>query len=636
MPLSTRKWIVFALLIIVALGAVAGVWAVTGQPTAPAATPSIPAPTPAEAEFSTPESVPNGGNPFASLLGATPAPPGWTVRPCEGDAPFLCALAGQDFIGSVELLWYSVADRSDFQQMLVEAGLEPGSPLDLGDPEHASRVLSALSAMLTDHLAAIEQDRQLVYPDGLTFDQLDPQEIHIGELPGLFYGFAGLYDSGQVYERWLTYAAFDGEVLFLVTAFFAPDVPGSFPGDEQILMFEPYLRQIVADLRLAPVPPGAGPGGGAPHSTASATPATDAGAIVVADIDIHILESFPIQVQVLVHGTLPDACAFVDQVAQTRQGSTFQVTLTPAWPADVRCAQMITPFEQIVPLEVLGLEAGTYTVDVHGVQGTFQLSMPNLPIDAGSISGRVWHDLCGVAGGEGDRPASPLPGCIEDGNTYHADGVFQAGEPGIEGVLVALGQGNCPVAGLATATTDAWGLYTFTGLEVGTYCVSIDPRREPNLGLLLPGNWTAPGLGQGSAELTLGSGAQRTDLDFGWDRQVLPTVALSWHREGGIAGFCDALTVFSTGEFQAATCDGHLLGVGRLRKEPLAQLQIWLGQWTDFEWEHTDPATADAMTIRLHFYGTGAGAASEAGRATLLDWASQWFASAASVCVVVE
>jgi len=39
---------------------------------------------------------------------------------------------------------------------------------------------------------------------------------------------------------------------------------------------------------------------------------------------------------------------------------------------------VLAPFEETIPLEVYGLPAGTYTVEVNGVQGTFDLEMDNI------------------------------------------------------------------------------------------------------------------------------------------------------------------------------------------------------------------------------------------------------------------
>jgi inhibitor of cysteine peptidase len=104
----------------------------------------------------------------------------------------------------------------------------------------------------------------------------------------------------------------------------------------------------------------------------------DTGLAQVESIDILILESFPVQVHVLARGTLPDSCTTIDQISKERDGTTFRVTLITARPAEA-CAQVLTPFEETIPLDVYGLDAGTYTVDVNGVTGTFTLEFDNVP-----------------------------------------------------------------------------------------------------------------------------------------------------------------------------------------------------------------------------------------------------------------
>lgn len=193
-------------------------------------------------------------NPWASLLGSTGAPPGWEVRPCEGDAPMLCVSAGGQFAGSVELLSLPLESMPDLHKMLADAGVAAG-PLDLSNAAQVAAVLSALRGLRADSMATFEADRRATYPNGVTFTPLPAEEVQIGALPGLAYGFAGLYADGRAYERWLTYAAFDGNTLQLFSVFYAPgDAPGSFPSDEMLLQFEPYLREILAGLRL-PIEP---------------------------------------------------------------------------------------------------------------------------------------------------------------------------------------------------------------------------------------------------------------------------------------------------------------------------------------------------------------------------------------------
>jgi len=132
---------------------------------------------------------------------------------------------------------------------LADAGLSPG-PIDATQPEQAGKLRAALRALAVEHMAAIEQDRQITFPTGYTFTRIEPQDIQIGAMAGLTYGFAGIESGGRVAERWLTYATSDGQDLMIWTLFHSPDTPGSFPSDAEVLAFEPYLRQILAGLRL--------------------------------------------------------------------------------------------------------------------------------------------------------------------------------------------------------------------------------------------------------------------------------------------------------------------------------------------------------------------------------------------------
>ncbi len=138
------------------------------------------------------------------------------------------------------------------------------------------------------------------------------------------------------------------------------------------------------------------------------------------------------------------------------------------------------------------------------------------------ISGIVWNDLCDIP--DGPLP-TPLPtGCVSDGaGGARADGVRQAGEPGIPGVQVDLHWGGCATPAVANVLTDATGQYEFAGLlAFGSYCVAIRPLNPPNDSVLLPGEWTFPfGLSgpDAFANATVVEGTLLTDKDFGWDYQ---------------------------------------------------------------------------------------------------------------------
>lgn len=98
------------------------------------------------------------------------------------------------------------------------------------------------------------------------------------------------------------------------------------------------------------------------------------GVAVVQSVDLQILGSQPLQVNALVRGQLPDAgCTTISGINQTRDGNTIKVTLTTTTDPLALCAQALTPFEQVVALDVANLPPAEYTVDVNGIEMTFEL-----------------------------------------------------------------------------------------------------------------------------------------------------------------------------------------------------------------------------------------------------------------------
>jgi inhibitor of cysteine peptidase len=101
------------------------------------------------------------------------------------------------------------------------------------------------------------------------------------------------------------------------------------------------------------------------------------GLALVDEIEILILESFPVQINVIASGNLPDPCTEISEVLQEKEGNAFFITIK-TYRSPGFCIQVLAPFEEIIPLEVYGLPAGTYTVDVNGVQTTFDLEVDNI------------------------------------------------------------------------------------------------------------------------------------------------------------------------------------------------------------------------------------------------------------------
>lgn len=104
----------------------------------------------------------------------------------------------------------------------------------------------------------------------------------------------------------------------------------------------------------------------------------------VTEVDVVLLESFPVQINVMVKGEMPDSCYELGDNTQRLIGDTFSVNLKMQKSSDpeLMCAQAITPFDTTISLDnVVGLSAGEYTVNVNGVEKTFTLDVDNYITD---------------------------------------------------------------------------------------------------------------------------------------------------------------------------------------------------------------------------------------------------------------
>lgn len=125
----------------------------------------------------------------------------------------------------------------------------------------------------------------------------------------------------------------------------------------------------------------------------------------VESIEIQILESFPVQVQALVRGYLPDSCTRLGVLSQERIDANFRVTIPMERDASHTCPSVIAPFEQTVALDVSGLSAGFYNVDVNGVEAFFQLSQDNASVESpGGESTEAYLERLTIQISEGQPP----------------------------------------------------------------------------------------------------------------------------------------------------------------------------------------------------------------------------------------
>jgi len=88
----------------------------------------------------------------------------------------------------------------------------------------------------------------------------------------------------------------------------------------------------------------------------------------------------------------------------------------------------------------------------------------------------------------------------------------------------------------------------------------------------------------------------------------LSDIALHWRREGGIAGFCDDVTVTIYGEVTISSCKGgtvRALGMQQLAYDELDQLYKWVDTYNSFSTTPPSVTKPDELIYKLEFFGRG-------------------------------
>ena len=109
------------------------------------------------------------------------------------------------------------------------------------------------------------------------------------------------------------------------------------------------------------------------------------------------------------------------------------------------------------------------------------------------------------------------------------------------------------------------------------------------------------------------------------------TLALTWKREGGIAGFCDSMTVFLSGEIYGNQCrsesDGTMDTFANLfSASDRKQFDAWMTQFGDVTLDASDPkGVSDRMEVTLALYGLGSSKPDKAEQQALFTWVQKLF-----------
>jgi len=117
------------------------------------------------------------------------------------------------------------------------------------------------------------------------------------------------------------------------------------------------------------------------NSTFTLVDAQAANLVFVDSVQIAILESFPVQINLTLKGNKSVPCVELLPPAISKQDNLFVIVLAETQlGTGESCITVIDPFETTFALDVSGLTAGTYTVRVNGqVEDKFTLEVNNSP-----------------------------------------------------------------------------------------------------------------------------------------------------------------------------------------------------------------------------------------------------------------
>ena len=73
-------------------------------------------------------------------------------------------------------------------------------------------------------------------------------------------------------------------------------------------------------------------------------------------------------------GYFPDSCTEIGRTTQKVARTTMKITIYTQQMSKANCVPESVPFEERVPLDVRGLSAGSYAVDINGATTSFTLT----------------------------------------------------------------------------------------------------------------------------------------------------------------------------------------------------------------------------------------------------------------------
>ena len=110
--------------------------------------------------------------------------------------------------------------------------------------------------------------------------------------------------------------------------------------------------------------------------------AVDEGTLAPVDsVTVNVMESAPVQVELVVEGELSDSCTEISEHTQNVDGNIIEIELFTMRDPNAICAQVLTPYSHTVQLDMQGLTPASYALIVNGVDADFTLSATDTASD---------------------------------------------------------------------------------------------------------------------------------------------------------------------------------------------------------------------------------------------------------------
>ncbi len=182
------------------------------------------------------------------------------------------------------------------------------------------------------------------------------------------------------------------------------------------------------------------------QATAPAATATTASkpdnlqALKVANVEVQIGVGSPIPVDAFISAELPDTCAQLAEVKQQLKDFTFEISLRATPGTREECFRDTLPFRMVVPLNMVSLPNGTYSVSVNGVSTTFTWpSAPTItPEPAVTTPGNAQTYRNDTIGFEVDYPAGWIVEEAGDTDIMWSERLTGPGHDGVPGNVVKI------------------------------------------------------------------------------------------------------------------------------------------------------------------------------------------------------